>query len=183
MTRRVSSEWRREKRRRERKYYWSSPQVTKKRRENSRAHYYKNKTPYIQRAKKWGQDHPIKRKRIANKYYWRNVEKMHEIGRRYVDNLRKLVFGHYSPNLVCQRCGFSDIRALSIDHIAGGGLAHARQLGHKNMRGGTNLYRWIRDNGFPTGFQVLCMNCQFIKRHENNECTGAGRIKEYIPVA
>ncbi len=28
------------------------------------------------------------------------------------------------------------------------------------------LYQWLKNNGFPEGYQVLCMNCQFIKRAE-----------------
>ena len=33
-----------------------------------------------------------------------------------------------------------------------------------------NLYNWLIKNNFPSGFQTLCMNCQFIKREENREC-------------
>lgn len=53
---------------------------------------------------------------------------------------------------------------LSIDHIKGGGNKHL-----KLIKG--NLYNWLIKNNFPTGFQTLCMNCQFIKRYENNECS------------
>lgn len=76
--------------------------------------------------------------------------------------LKMEILMHYSPNLVCQRCEFSDIRALSIDHIYGGGRQHSRRVG--------NFYLWLRRNHYPSGFQVLCMNCQAIKRLENHEC-------------
>lgn len=66
--------------------------------------------------------------------------------------------------VVCKRCGFDDIRALSIDHVNGGGNKHRRELGKSAT--GSWFYRWLVKNGFPEGFQVLCMNCQFIKRHE-----------------
>jgi hypothetical protein len=31
------------------------------------------------------------------------------------------------------------------------------------------LAKWIIDNNYPPSIQILCMNCQFIKRHERNE--------------
>jgi hypothetical protein len=35
-----------------------------------------------------------------------------------------------------------------------GGNKHRRQIG-----GCGYFYRWLRKNGFPPGFQVLCYNC------------------------
>jgi len=78
--------------------------------------------------------------------------------------LKMTVLSHYSAELKC-KCGFNDIRALSIDHVNGGGNKHAKRIG-----GGSGaLYFWIKKHSFPEGFQVLCMNCQFIKRHEKGE--------------
>lgn len=76
---------------------------------------------------------------------------------------REMVISHYSPKKCCTSCGFSDMRALSIDHINGDGANHRRELK------GKSFYKWLIDNKYPRGFQVLCMNCQFIKRHEQNE--------------
>ncbi len=79
------------------------------------------------------------------------------------------VISHYSKEqMKCCRCGFDDMRALSIDHIEGGGVKHRKSL---NFIGGCAFYRWLVKNNLPTGYQVLCMNCQFIKRVENQECT------------
>jgi len=72
------------------------------------------------------------------------------------------VIEHYSKGTMKCQCGFGDIRALSIDHINGGGRGHL-----KSIKG--NFYSWLINNNFPDGFQVLCMNCQWIKRAENNE--------------
>ena len=76
------------------------------------------------------------------------------------------VMRHYSPNLKCMRCGISNIHVLSIDHIQGNGKQHRQNIGNI---GGFAFYRWLHRNKYPLGFQVLCMNCQFIKRVENNE--------------
>ena len=81
--------------------------------------------------------------------------------------LEKLeVMNHYSNGTgCCVRCGFSDIRALQIDHINGGGTKHRVELG----RSGEAFYRWLRMNNYPEGYQVLCCNCNGIKRFENKE--------------
>lgn len=79
--------------------------------------------------------------------------------------IKQDVIAHYSNgNCVCLHCGFSDIRALSIDHINSGGTQHKKVTGE-------NLANWLKKNNFPTGYQVLCMNCQFIKREEEQEVT------------
>jgi hypothetical protein len=63
----------------------------------------------------------------------------------------------------CIRCGFSDPRALQIDHINGGG----RQDRKKD---GMNLGYYKRIIvGKGVGYQLLCANCNWIKRYENNE--------------
>lgn len=74
---------------------------------------------------------------------------------------------------VCVRCGFDDMRALQIDHIRGGGTA----LGKTGMKG-YRLWRSIL-GGEITDYQVLCANCNWIKRCENKEVHGGrGRIRK-----
>lgn len=72
------------------------------------------------------------------------------------------ILTHYGKGkCACIRCGFTDIRALSIDHIEGNGAEH-----RKTLKGGSQkLYRWLFDNDFPEGYQTLCLNCQFIKSY------------------
>ena len=67
--------------------------------------------------------------------------------------------------LACVRCGFDDVRALSIDHINGGGSEDRRQKGLKS----SGFYGWLQKHNYPDGFQTLCMNCQWVKRFENSE--------------
>ncbi len=76
------------------------------------------------------------------------------------------IISYYSNGTMkCLKCGFDDIRALQIDHINGGGTKHRRELG----RTGDAFYRWLRLNNYPEGYQVLCCNCNWIKRFENKE--------------
>jgi hypothetical protein len=73
----------------------------------------------------------------------------------------------------CKRCGFTDFRALQIDHIQGvpRGMRRLKQNPH---RGGTRLYAAIVAGRYNQDeFQLLCANCNWIKRVENNECDPA----------
>ena len=63
----------------------------------------------------------------------------------------------------CARCGFADKRALQIDHVNGGGSAETKKY-HRNL----NYYRKIVSD--DTGkYQILCANCNWIKRSERGE--------------
>lgn len=75
--------------------------------------------------------------------------------------LKQEVLTHYgNDNCSCVLCGYPDIRALTIDHINGGGSAHRRKI----KRSGYTFYYWLRQQGYPEGYRTLCMNCQFIQR-------------------
>lgn len=68
----------------------------------------------------------------------------------------------------CDRCGFSDPRALQVDHIDG-----AREGHNERQRGGDQLYDAIaRGKRSVAEFQLLCANCNWIKRHERGEWAG-----------
>lgn len=62
---------------------------------------------------------------------------------------------------VCIKCNFSDPRALQIDHINGGGSREQRLIGSdgicKKVLCGVD------------GYQLLCANCNMIKKYELNE--------------
>lgn len=70
---------------------------------------------------------------------------------RQVEKLR--AFNAYGGP-ICACCGETHIEFLSIDHIHGGGTRHRRDIG-----GSARIYRWLRDQDYPPGFRVLCMNC------------------------
>jgi len=84
--------------------------------------------------------------------------------KRYKAKAKLETLTHYGGGrAVCVQCGYSDLRALTIDHINGGGTKHRASI-H-----GASLYTWLRKNEYPEGYQTLCMNCQLIKRVENGE--------------
>ena len=72
--------------------------------------------------------------------------------------LAALVFyGGEVPRCGC--CGESEVKFLGIDHIEGGGNEHRKEM----TQGGLHIYLWLRRNGYPEGFQVLCHNCNLSK--------------------
>lgn len=85
---------------------------------------------------------------------------------------KMIIFRHYSPELKCAICGFNDIKALQLDHINGGGLKHLRSI----AGGSANFHNWIIQNNFPPILQILCANCNTIKRYENKELIGRPRL-------
>ena len=75
-------------------------------------------------------------------------------------SLRKQAIAAYGGK--CVRCGFNDIRALQFDHVNGGGEKHRKTVSVRML-----LY-WLKKNNYPSDFQLLCANCNFIKRFEEN---------------
>src|ERR1022692_3922959 len=64
----------------------------------------------------------------------------------------------------CVRCHFTDPRALQVDHVNGGGSKERKST----TRG---FYHVVLENHLSkkTKYQLLCANCNWIKRFENNE--------------
>ena len=58
----------------------------------------------------------------------------------------------------CAMCGFNDKRALSLDHKLNNGNEERRLLGERGV------YRKAKEFVNLDEYQILCMNCQFIKR-------------------
>ena len=56
----------------------------------------------------------------------------------------------------CACCGESRFEFLALDHINGGGSAHRRTI---NTRGGQRFANWLKTQGWPLGYRVLCHNC------------------------
>jgi predicted nucleic-acid-binding Zn-ribbon protein len=66
----------------------------------------------------------------------------------------------------CVKCGNDDYRVLQIDHVDGKGCQERKKLGYNNN------YYVVQSiiKGERKKYQLLCANCNWIKRWENNEC-------------
>jgi hypothetical protein len=54
----------------------------------------------------------------------------------------------------CTCCGEKIIEFLTIDHINGDGNRHHREVAN-------HMHEWLVSKGFPEGYRVLCMNCNW----------------------
>lgn len=89
----------------------------------------------------------------------------------YADNdylwLKLNIFQHYSDGkIACKRCGRDTLRSLVLDHINGNGNIHRHQ---EHITSGAPTYKWIIKNNYPPIFQILCFNCNALKKHELKE--------------
>ena len=113
-------------------------------REYNRAYYRANKDKLDKRSADWIKENPERRRETALHYYY---------------NLQHdaiMAYGGYR----CAWCGIDEPLVLTLDHINNDGRDHRKQIG---SLGGHKLYKWLRDEGYPPGFQVLCMNCNQAK--------------------
>jgi len=100
---------------------------------------------------------------VSLRYYWRHCEEKRNEAKERNRRLKLEILSHYSNgNFHCADCGFNDTRALCVDHINNNGAQHRRDIGKPTMTGST-FYRWLKNEGFPEGYQVLCANCNLIK--------------------
>ena len=166
----VTSKWTKEKERR-RKLQAENPEAYKvwmderKRKEReAKKHKRKTDTEYRNRENKRSTEWANKHRQELSVYYKdyrRSVSKL----------LKQQVVDWFGGK--CMMCGYDkDIRALQIDHINGDG-----HIQRKNSpMGNYTFYRHIlKIKG--KGFQLLCANCNQIKKFENNETSK--RISKY----
>src|SRR5690348_1104353 len=78
------------------------------------------------------------------------------------EGCRLRCYGGY--RCACPGCSETIEAFLSLDHIHNDGAAHRKVINRRK------LYVWLRNEGYPAGFQVLCMNCNFGKARNGGTC-------------
>ena len=92
----------------------------------------------------------------------RNIKRRVGYNKLYYVKLRETVL--LALGNKCCLCGFSDTRTLQIDHINGGGVKEKKEI--------TSTYYIHVLKEFESGskkYQLLCANCNWIKRVINKE--------------
>ena len=97
----------------------------------------------------------------------KHPEKYRSQSRKSKARLKEQVFDKYGRK--CVRCGFDDVRALTLDHVLNNGSDERAEHGERGV------YRRALLDAHTSEYQTLCMNCQFIKRVE------AGRQNQINP--
>ena len=126
---------------------------------------YKDGNIKLEHVKQYNKEHRKERNAYNREYMHqitlekkREYARKHTVQRRIRLDAHKIEVFNYYGGPVCSCCGESHIEFLSLDHINGGGCQHRKTIK------GKSIYEWCRQNNFPEGFQVLCMNCNFAKR-------------------
>lgn len=114
-------------------------------------YYRENRDQIIARVNEWVAQNPEKRKRNALAHYYR------------MQDAAIKAYGGYR----CACCGETQPMFICLDHVNNDGRAHRKEIG---TLGGAKLYKWLRDNNYPSGFQVLCMNCNHGKYRNGGVC-------------
>jgi len=166
----TSKEWREKNpekcREYSKKYRNLHPEKVKEQKRND---YEKHKDEYERRMKLWRKNN-LKRYMDWEKNY-HHTEKYLNRKRELTHILRlkliKLLGGK------CVRCGESDWRCLQIDHINGHGIDEFKIFG-RGWKYTKHIFAQIQLGSKV--YQLLCANCNWIKRYENNE-SGRGTPK------
>lgn len=85
---------------------------------------------------------------------------------RYRRSLKSQVMDAYGNRCAC--CGETQPLFLTVDHVENDGAEHRAGLGHG--QGGDRIYKWLIREGFPSGFQILCWNCNVGKHLNGGVC-------------
>lgn len=135
---------------RQKEYYAKTSETQKQR---TKDYYQKNKDTVLEKG------------RIRGKRYREvNAQRISEKNARNWRELRERMFVALG-GAMCVGCSVTDFRVLQADHINGGGRRH-----YASFSSNKAYVRYVIDN--PEEFQVLCANCNWIKRHEKGEFRG-----------
>lgn len=98
-------------------------------------------------------------------YYNNNREKFRAYIRKEHQKTKYEVLAHYSKKLsnsdfpCCSCCGEHEFLVfLTIDHIT-----DRKNITHKKGDSGAKIYHYLQRSGYPSGYQVLCCNCNSAK--------------------
>ena len=113
--------------------------------------------------KNWRKMNPEKSKLIQKRCYYKNHTNTKTVEQKRLQKIRmdlmNILGGAY-----CKDCGFNILEALQFDHIFGGGTKERKLF----ASGRAMYYFYIKNPEIAKQrLQVLCANCNFIKRAKN----------------
>ena len=90
----------------------------------------------------------------AKDWYSRHPERGRMNQKLYRDRMKAETFAVYGTSCAC--CGEDEMMFLTIDHIV--------PVQRRRERCGSAFYQALRKQGYPSGYQTLCFNCNAAKR-------------------
>lgn len=145
-------------------------------------HHYANRESRLIQMRKYRAEHKEEINRKNREWFLKNKDRVYDGRidrvRMYNEALRTKVFDLLGDK--CVRCGFNDKRALQIDHINGHGFKELVKIGSQAH------YKKIiamPDEERKKTYQILCANCNWIKKAENKEVRPRTRpIEKYLEI-
>lgn len=119
----------------------------------------RQKKYYLANKDKWLEKNKNDKKRIKA-YKTSNPNHYRDLYRKN----RQKALDAYGGKCAC--CGEDRYEFLAIDHINNNGKEHRSEMAKTTASGktcGDSIYRWLKRNQYPSGFQVLCHNCNMAK--------------------
>ncbi len=139
--------------------------IKKNKKEYDRKHYLENRDKIREQQKQYYEKHksPETKYRCLKLQAIRNLktEERKRIRKEQRRTEREQILNLLGNQ--CIHCGITDIRVLQIDHVNGNGYQDVIKWGH-----GRPYYKHILDVK-GEGYQLLCANCNWIKRYERHE--------------
>lgn len=112
--------------------------------------------PCLERNRTYYRENRDRRIAIAKGYHERHRDQDNARKRALRQRARQEAVDAYGGACIC--CGETYLPYLDLDHINGGGTKHRKQLGW-----GVAYFKYLKDNHWPQGIQVLCGNCHYAK--------------------
>jgi hypothetical protein len=106
----------------------------------------------------WAKRNPEKLRAAYRRYYAKNKEARLLRQRELNELVRREAIQIYGGE--CQGCGIDDHRVLCFDHIFDDGAEERKKT--KN-RTGARFAAWLKREGWPLDYQLLCWNCNYLK--------------------
>jgi hypothetical protein len=155
---------------------WYRNQCLECKRAYNRKDYEAHREKRIAQVTRWYEDHRDEKLEYAKEHYKANKAQYHKLAAESDKRLIAETFAFYGNKCAC--CGEAEPMFLTIDHVEGNGNKHRREVLGGFNKAGKATYRWLRQNGFPTGFQCLCQNCNVGKHRNKGICPHKARLRE-----
>jgi hypothetical protein len=123
------------------------------------------------RMRKAREDNPDTYKGHQRQHRIRHLDRVRRQRRESGGRLKNQAFAAYG-GYKCVCCGETQPSMLTLDHINNDGAAHRRTLngGRARTTASVDMYRRLKDEGFPPIMQVLCYNCNISKHRNRGTC-------------
>lgn len=126
----------------------------------NRDYYIKNKERILAKNKRWSDENPHVGHARSKRWRLENPERNKAKSLEWQVMMKGKIFEKLG--WACAHCGFSDRRALCVDHINGDGYKDRKTLS-KSV-----YYRKVIEDKLGL-YQILCCNCNQIKKLVNKE--------------